>query len=239
MSETITPIPPATTPRQRAEISRDLLHNISEGKAVALAAQMSEYAPKLLAFTITPEKAAQLLEKSIKAAEMAAQVVSLRRDSKVGTRRDEEEKFTLIEAIERIQTGAHLKYDGESNRALREDNLKRYFVGNRLDVADNRLETIALAVLEELKKEELPSVGPAEIEALKTALADWENGVDADADASPSAQALYEQLVALSGEITIERRQIQIAANAAFPFRKETNAAARKAFHIPEHRPFI
>ena len=225
--------------RKQAEISRVLLHELQEAKAVAEAAANTEFAPALTEFEITPQQVSELAAQVARGLQLSADVVAGRRGEKVATAEDDEDKDTLVSAIERVQTGAHLKWDAEPDRDLKRRNLQRYFIGTHLDnLADARLETVAQTILTQLQNESLPSVKAPQIGALTDALADWLD-TDDGADPNPTAQGNYANLLELSRTIKNGRRQIQIAADSAFPYRLASSVDARKAFHLPLGQPFV
>ena len=225
--------------RKQAEIARTLLHELQEAKAVVDAAQNTAFAPELAEFEITPQQVSQLAAQVEQGLQLSADVVAGRRDEKVATATDNEDKTSLVATIERVQTGAHLKWDAESDPDIKRRNLERYFIGSHLEnLADARLENVAQTILANLQSETLPSVKAPQIAALTDALAQWLQ-TEEGADPSPTAQGNYANLLALVKTIKNGRRQLQIAANAAFPYRLPSSVDARKAFHLPLRRPFV
>lgn len=240
MSETTpsTSTPSAATSAPHAEIARRVQNDIDESVDVAAAAQLPAYATILHDdYEIDAQNVTALAQKSAQAQQLAAQILAARRAGHVDTTTAQTDKVHLLNALDRVQTGAHLKFDKLTDEAQKRRELQRYFVGTNLgQVSKSRLETIADAILLELASETLPSVKPAQVQALRDALAASraETG-----PADPDAQALYEQLLALIEAMKPLRRAIQIAANSAFSFRDTTQAAARRAFHLPAKQPFV
>ena len=230
----------ANAPRlKQAEIARTLLHELQEAKAVAEAAANTAFASALVEFEITPQQVSELAAQVAQGLQLSADVVAGRRDEKVETATDNEDKTSLVATIERVQTGAHLKWDAETDADIKRRNFERYFIGSHVDnMADARLETVAQTILTNLQSESLPSVKAPQIQALTDALADWQNA-DEGADPNPTAQGNYANLLALAKTIKNGRRQLQIAADSAFPYRLPSSVDARKAFHLPLRQRFV
>ena len=230
----------ANAPRlKQAEIARTLLHDLQEGKAVVEAARNTVYAPALAEFEITPQQIAALAAQVEQGLQLSADVVAGRRGEKAATATDDAEKTSLVATIERVQTGAHLKWDATADPDLKRRNLERYFIGSHLEnLADARLENVAQTILTNLQSESLPSVKAPQIAALTDALNEWLSA-DEGADPNPTAQGNYANLLALAKTIKNGRRQLQIAADAAFPYRLPSSVDARKAFHLPLRQRFV
>ena len=83
----------------------------------------------------------------------------------------------------------------------------------------------------------LPGLKPEKLAAAKTALTAWRTADQTQRKAVETQGKLVGQLEKKVAEINAKRRQIQLAADTAWPHTDPDNAAVRRAFKIPARQP--
>jgi hypothetical protein len=139
----------------------------------------------------------------------------------------------LVTALQEVQAAAKQKYV-RTNRVM----LQGYFVGK--DIAANRhtLEQVSAAFLEKLGTDTLPGMTPEKVGALGDLREAYvsANGDQTDEQSSATQERCGRN--ELVSSIVDRRIQIQLAADAQWPYRVAANEAARREFYLPLDRPF-
>lgn len=222
------------TKRKRGPFDKELLAEIRETEDVILAARREEWATILEDEQGIPPADVDALEDKL---DQAASLLGISRtgttqqSTHVETENAAEE--AIVAAIHRIQTGVRRTFP--TSRA----NQQRYFIGTNIEANEDDLTRIASSVLELLKTETLKGVGTKQITALKDALDAWKAAHQARGGQAITTGQDRQQGLKLLKEVGLLRRDIQIAADGEWPYTDPANSAVRRAFHLPEKRPFV
>ncbi len=227
--DTLQPTGESQTPtrRERGAFNKAYLAELDETDDIVRAAQKAEYASVLADFDITAAQVSELKNSSETCRDLLGRAQTGHDNAQSATSNKEANEAALIAAIRRVQSGARLKYDGETA------NLNRYFIGVPLEKNEARLEQIAQTILQNLQSETLPGVKAAQTTALQSALTDWQQQGDTQSDSKTAATGDQTRAVALLLVVKRAKRQIQIAADGAYPYTNPNSATARRDFHLP------
>ncbi len=219
--------PVRKTPRTRAPVNRAFSREIVLAREIAATAQKDVYAPLLAAEEID----AVFIEKLLQAIEAAhvllAAAVGNTTDRKSDTRSEQALKDALLLRIATVQARVKRKYPKAGTPAR-----SKFYIGQLLSNSRSLLDSGATAILFALAAEPVPGMKPADIAALRTALAEY-RAVQTDqagdqSHATTSRSRLKDQV----GEVAVLRRQLQYAVDAAWPAREKGNAGVRVEFKL-------
>ncbi len=212
------------------------LAELEEARLVGIAAQKTEFAAIWADWELPATIGATLEAKSAAALELLQRAVNAQSESEIDTATKGGAKTGLIIAIGRIQSGAKVKYLGKDDE---EAQLKRFFVGDKLAQNDAQLLNIADAVLLIVKTETLPGVKADKIAALAAARAAFEASGDSQGLSDDSSEGLRARAAKMyRDEVYPDRRKIQLAIDAEYPYRDLDNREIRKTFDLPPAQPF-
>lgn len=229
-----TTTPPAATPPakpktgSKSPVNKQHLAELQLATAVAAAAVKAEYAPLLAKRDITAEFVTALLADLTAAQTLTGQATG-KTAAKVGVTSTETDlKDALIAQLQEVQKAVKQKSVRTKGTAL----LKRYAVGSKFYSSRAALEQTAESFLENLKTDTLPGVDAAVIAGIKFALAAYRGAETDQSDAQSQATKGRTALETAVAEIALRRREIQLAADAAWPAGKKANAATRVEFGL-------
>lgn len=179
--------------------------------------------------------------KGLDQAEQVAQVA--RRESVAGALRAEElpasekeRRLALIGLLQGVQTAAKRKW---ARSATEHSQLKAYYVGTTLkNLGFAGLAEAGDAILRQAQRDTLPGMTPEKLMALESALVTWKARNAAQSEAQNTATQAHTQTERLFREITTERIQLQLTADAAFPYGDKANGAIRTEFGLPKNGPY-
>jgi hypothetical protein len=236
----ITPTPESTPPADTAKTKRSRsLINTAQAAELTLAGELASTAAK-------PAYAATLADEEIDAAFITALRAKIAEAEtlvagagdktaakKTTTGNEEGLKKTLLELIGKVQARAKRKYPkaGDPQRG-------KYYIGEHLATSRTLLETAAQAIITALASDTLPGMKPADVPALQAALAAYKAVQTTQAGDQSGATTARSQLETKVKEVGELRRQIQYAADAAWPSTKKVNAGVRTEFKLSPDRAF-
>lgn len=224
----------ASPDRKRAAFNRRMQAEISETLDVVLAARRTEFAGILdEEHGIT---AADVTALEAKANQVATLLGIARTGDSQGQGTVEDENAAedaIVAAIRRIQTGVRRTFP--TSRA----NQGRYFIGADLENSEDELTRIAQTILDQLDGETLRGVGAPQKQRLQDALAAWKTAHTARGGSAIATSTDRARGLALMKEVNADRRDIQLAADGEWPYTEPENIPTRRAFHLPEKRPFV
>ena len=226
-----TPPPPAPAPgkpkRTRSGINQADAAELTLAGELAATAAKPAYAAKLADEGIDAPFLTNLGDKIAEAQSLLASAGGKKADRKSTTLREEELKADLLELIGVVQSRAKRKYKtGDPQRA-------KYLIGQPVESSRAMLESGTRTILENLDEDDLPGMKPADVAALRDALTAY-CGVQTDQSGDQSAASSARgNLSAKVKEVADLRREIQYAADAAWPAGKKANAPIRAEFQIP------
>ena len=233
------PVPAPAHPHGVA--NQEHLDEIANARAVAKAALDPAFAAALagVAFDTTlPGQINSLADATEKA---IGQLTGDRPGGKAMTAEQVAARNALVAVIAPIQTAARRQFTG-TQAAWRE----AYFIGGH--IAHGSLHfaaTAAKAIRDRLAPgpnntppvDVLPGIGAPQIAALSNTIAEFAGDIDAaDAQANQNI-ATHNLIVANIAQLANLRRQVQLAAEQAYPWRTPGVAATRQAFLLPPGRP--
>ena len=111
-------------------------------------------------------------------------------------------------------------------------------MGGQLDHSRAGLVQSARDILKQLATDALPGVTPAKIEAIETALKDYEKVETTQSGDQGDATGARGTLADKVAEIADQRRQIQYAADAQWGPDRKAHAGTRREFKLPATKAF-
>jgi hypothetical protein len=241
-------VPAPATRRPRGVINAKYLDEIELVRELVLQARLPENVAPLTARECLPAEIDQLETTAGLLNQAALKAVGRSAARKMDTEEEQAARTRLLNAISPIRTGAKRKYRGEGNQAGR----SAYFVGETTNVSLERLLFIAGSILLKLTPQPDPAgtgtLPPEDtLKGITAAdLAELQQAHDAyiDKDAAQTttgneAGALRQQVEVLYDQVRIQRIDLQLAADLAWPHTNPANAPIRRAFSIPENRPAL
>jgi hypothetical protein len=243
---TPTPDPaPAKAKRTRSALNKEYLKEITLARAVAAAALDPAHTTALAGVDFDDDLSgrANTLSDQLEAA--LGTLAGTRAGKKQTTDEEAAARETLLAAIAPIQTAAKRKYKGTSI-----EQRGAYFIGGPKQLVNSTLEevlTAARAIHTRLSPgannappvDTLPGIKPlGAIKTLSDAIAAYDAKNTTQASQQEAAEAALEAIETTATELAEVRREIQLAADQAWPWRTPGVKTIRKAFELPEDRPF-
>ena len=234
-----TPTPENTpNPSEKKETKRSRsLINKAQAAELTLAGELADIAQK-------PEYVSALAEEEVDAAfiteltnliEVAGGLLTSAggktAEKETTTDSEEDLKKTLLARIAAVQARAKRKYlkTGDPQRA-------KYYIGQNIGISRTLLTSSSLAILTRLGTETLPGMTPAAVTKLKAARDAYVKVQTTQSGDQSDATTVRSQLEAKVKEVAAKRRQLQYAADAAWPATEKVNAGVRTEFKIPPDR---
>lgn len=229
------------TPRTRAAFNTQFLDDIAEAEKVGRNARIARYADLLNDWDITPAMVTQMLTLASETGVLMRGAQSSHAQSSVSSDEKDAAERRIIAAILRIQSGARRKFGTDGTQ------LNRFFIGTRLETAEEQLDEMAEAILQILASETLPGVKAPQIAELRAALDGWDVFATDQDEHSTAGVSGNAQVRSNMKRINQTRRAIQASIDGEFPFiAKHENAqdqgariAAREAFNLAVKHPFV
>jgi hypothetical protein len=248
MQDIPAPNPDATAPdkpkRTRSPINQEFLDEIEDSREVAAAAADPAHSSFLVAVDLDPNLAAILNALAGEVETDLGNLIGSRAAKKAKTGEHDTDREAIISALSTIQTAARRKYKGD-DEAMR----SAYGIGTTIiNESTEDLATFATGVLKRLNYgvnnaaplDTLPGikldVGGA-VDTLAKALAKRIATESARKAVKHQSTATLEQIILKVETLTTYRKEIQLAADQAWPWRKEGVTSIRKAFLLPADRP--
>jgi hypothetical protein len=223
----------AKTKRSRSLINQALATELTLAGELANTAEKPAYAPTLADEEIDTAFITALRTKIDEANTFLASAGAKTAEKKTTTDSEEDLKAELLELIGKVQARAKRKYPqtGDPQRA-------KYFIGQHLATSRTLLESATQAIITRLASDTLPGMKPADVIALQAALTAYQAVQTMQSGDQSAATTARSQLDAKVKEVAELRRQIQYAADAAWPATKKVNAGVRTEFKLSPNRAF-
>lgn len=250
MSDNPTPAPSPSGGKKRqppGDINKKFLEEITLDRALVAEARKDDRASRLAQRGWEAARVSAFESKTAafeRAAMLAVGRVAAR---KLDTQQQEAARQAMLCAINPIRIGAKRTY-----RGLDEAGRNAYFVNETTSVSLERLLFIAGELLRKLTPQPNPNGGdplPPEDKLDGVIEADLQNlaakrteylASDSDQNTSDQAsQQAHHDVATFYVENRVERLDLQLAADQAYPHTDKANAVTRKAFRIPADRPAI
>lgn len=239
---TVTPAPdpaPAKKPRKTpSNIDQTDLAIIKKVRTIAQTAQDPAYLPALTdpeKGAVAPGEPAALEADTTTVETGTGAAVALAKAAKQQSTADENasrKKFTG--ALRIMQNAARRKFGDQPEK------LKAYFIGDHeFDSTRAKLEVNSQAMLNLAATDNLPGITATVLatdNSLRTAWIKADDDQQEAIKAQATAVAAFDKAVA-----SLQKRgiDIQLAANSTWPYTDPTNAVVRRAFQIPENKPYL
>ena len=238
MPDAPTPPTPAKSTRAKSKfISKDLLEAINLADDCHLEAAKPDIAPALAARAWTAADQTKLGTALTQSDDFQSQIATARAGKGTRTEEETQARTDLLTDLDPILKGVRRTFpDSDAQRAA-------FGIGQNLSNADTgELVRVAKYARDQLTgtpaKIVLKGVIAAEVAAIATLADKYEQADWAQSQAQQKASDLLLKLRALvETGINTLRRDLQHAADMAYPHRLETNAAQRKAFGLQPDRP--
>jgi hypothetical protein len=225
---TPTPDPTPSPKRSRSDINQEWIGELTNSEQIAAAAQKPAYAPTLAEGDIDAAKVTAFA-KAVSDAQKLAGTATQKTTSKKGMTESEAELMgNLVELIKEVQKRAKQKYEAKNPTVL-----KDYAVGGKWYNSRALLEQTATNILGKLAADTLPGISAAKVATLQKALDDYKQVQTDQTGGQADATTDRANLEKAIKDIIVRRREIQFAADAAWPHTNKTNAGIRTEFKLP------
>lgn len=245
----LTPTPdpapaPAKTKRTRSTLNKEYLAEVTAARAVADAALDQAHTAALVDVDFDATLPAQVHTLASQLEAALGTLAGSRAGKKQTTDEEAAARESLLAVIAPIQTAAKRKYKGTSI-----EQRGAYFIGGPKQLVNCTLEevlTAARAIHARLSPgannappvDTLPGIKPlGRIKDLSDAIAAYEAKSAAQSAQTQAASEDLEAIATQTDQLATIRREIQLAADQAWPWRTPGVKTTRKAFGLPEDRP--
>lgn len=216
----------------RGPFDKEKMAVLDECEDIAHAAQSAPYADLLKQkYAIAPASVAALLAKIAECEGLFGAARTAGLGSQTQTDAKNAAREAIIEAIDEFRTGARLSLKTEAD-------LQSFGVGVLLDRNEANLAQLAQTILDNPVSPTLRGITPDEVTALQSALNNWKAASQSQTDQTASSQGDRARANELFNEIEVQTRDIKIAIDGKFSYKKPDSTEARKLFHLPLNRPF-
>ena len=144
------------------------------------------------------------------------------------------DSVALIEKLRKFQNRAKRKFRGNKEKLAAYRIGKASFGANRVE-----LEQDAKVVIDLAEEDALPGTTPEKIAEARESLADWKQADDAQEVAIRKQSELVREFEVAVNAINGDRRDIQLAADAIWPFTEKAHVPVRRNFGLPLSRPML
>ncbi|WP_309719671.1 hypothetical protein [Armatimonas sp.] len=222
--------------RPRGLVNALWVKGLDQAEQLTQVAQRESITPVLLAEELPVGFAAALLAKVGACRAQLALYLSATGDKQSATAREKELRLVLIGLLQGVQTAAKRKW---ARSATEHSQLKAYYVGITLkNLGFAGLAEAADAILRQARLDTLPGVSTEKLTALEVAMGAWKAKNAAQSEEQNAATRAHAETERLFKEITDERIQLQLTADAAFPYTDKANGAIRTEFDLPKNGPY-
>lgn len=217
-------------------VRQRLLDGLSLAERLTSVAQQPSYAPKLANYGLDAAFLTSFIQNIAACRAGIAHLADNRGTKSTATQSENSARMTLLNGLQEAQTVAKLKLTLQpTETALK----SRYFLGQIVrGLKRSDLESAADQIIAHLKTDHLTGFDAAKISALETALAAWRAEDQTQGSAQSAAITTRQELLTRYAEVERQRRAIQLAADALYPYTDKQNAGIRGEFAIPKTRPF-
>jgi hypothetical protein len=226
-----------TGARRRAPgiVAQRVIDNLSKGERLSDVARKAEHAPKLAPFGIDAAFVASFTQDLSDCRDGIATLADRRAGRSAATGAEGTEKGNLLDGLREAQTLAKLRLTLHPA----ETGLKsRYFLGKTLqNMSRADLESAAEQIVAHLKTDNLTGMDAVKLSALESSLSAWRSADRTQASERSGAITTRAALMERFAEVERQRRAIQLAADAAFPYTDKSNAGVRSEFDLPKNGP--
>ena len=223
---------PTPTKRVQGPFDKKTVAALTEAQEVAANAALAPYADVLATkYEITAAFVAQLASDIAQCQGLfgGARLANLSGQSSTASKDEAEDQ--IIEAIDEFRTGARLTLKTRGD-------LEAFGVGVDLERNQDVLVQLAQSILDNPVSPTLRGIGAEKMTALQTALANWKAASQSQSAGQASGQGTRADAETLFDSIEERAREIKLAIDGKFGFKKPSSVEARKLFHLPINRPY-
>lgn len=227
---TTEPVP--STPQKKGLLKKADQEKIRKSEKVVTAASKPEYASKLgtdggMDMTIV----GRLSTNCGLARQKSGMVVDKKTDKLEASQTEDELETKLLKLVRYAQKGAR--------RKLKPVQHKDFFIGEPIEKNQKLLIAASVAIEEKLKTLTLPGVAADTGTKLKTAREALTGGDDTQTSEQSAASTKAVELSKLMKQINHDRVEIQLAADAVWPYEEPLNGPIRVEFQMQPDKPFV
>jgi hypothetical protein len=218
-------------------VAQNVIDKLSLAERLAAVAQKPEYAATLDDNGLGADIVASLVQ-NIRACRAGIIYLADRKATKseaTGTETDE--RTLLLNGLQKAQTLAKLAQTLDPSKTILKS---RYLIGTPLrDLSRPDLESAADQIIAHLKADNFKGMPPAKIAELEAHLTAWRtaDGTQSSAQSSAITITTRQELLDVFDKVEHQRRAIQLAADAAYPYTDKANAGIRGEFALPKNGP--
>jgi hypothetical protein len=222
--------------RPRGPVNAHWVRGLDQAEQIGQVAVRASVAPSLVAEELPASFATKLLEKVVAGRQQLALYLGATADKQSATASEKILRLALIGLLQGVQAAAKRRW---TRSATEKSHLKAYYVGTTLKALGFAgLAEAADAILRQAHTDALPGVGAERLSALESAIATWKAENAAQSASQNAATQAHNEAERLFGEITTARIQLQLAADAAFPYTDKASGAIRTEFGLPKNGPY-
>jgi hypothetical protein len=230
---------------KRGEINRATLDDIALADKCAAAASEDDNTATLQQRAWTSQNQTDLTAAVAQAEDFVRQIKAARAGKRTRTQDETAAREELLAALDPILTGAKRTFpDGAGERTLFGvgENIANHTTHDLWRLARDTHKNLTPGKADDGTSKPpaytLKGVQPDEIAALGTLAQKYKDADFAQADTGLTAAELLDQLNKLMDEtLNPLRRDLQLTADQAWPYRESTNRSKRMAFGLPANRP--
>ncbi len=231
---TPTPTPtPQAAKRANWPINKKYIEELDLADSICAAAQRAPYAAALADEDVDATAVQNLANKILAAENLIYQATDGKAGRKILTKAEQGLHDTLLAKVQAIQKRAKRKYTSSDD-----PNRDKYFLHHSHNLAGNHamLLTAADSIAKTLPNDKLPGAKATTAAELQQAADDFRDGLKAKSGGGGDASQSFKALDAAIADIAAARRDIQLAADTAWPAGVPADAPARAEFKLPADR---
>ena len=231
-TQTPPPADAAKAKATRGDVNQSILADIKLAEDVAAAAQDAGHAAKLAEEDLPATAATDLLALAKAARDLVGRVVTAKNDKLAATQAEAEALDTLMTALRDLQQRAKRKFDKGDPK------LAAYCIGKTNFGRDREtLEQDAENIIKLATADALPGLKPDKLAAAGRRLTAWKKADKAQGKAGEDQGKALGELETKVADVNAKRRDIQLAADTAWPHTDKANTPVRRAFKLPANQP--
>ncbi len=218
--------------RKNSDLNKKHLADISLGEDVAAAGLDEDRLVMLASQEIEESTLTGIITMAEDTRTVGQKVVAAKEDKKRKTKTEQEAKEKLMTGLRGIQTGVKRKFPKDKIKWAAYRIGKSSFGNNRIE-----LEQDAKVILDLAAEDELKGITTEKLTEIRALLKAWVKADEEQDAAEAKVTDLLKEFEENVGEINAARRDVQYAADTAWPYKEEKNAGTRRALKLPANRP--
>lgn len=226
-----------TGARRRAPgiVAQKVIDRLSQSERLADVARKPVHAPRLAPYGVDAAFVASFVQNLDDCRAGIATLADKKAGRSAATGSEGAERTTLLNGLQEAQALAKLRLTlHPTETALK----ARYFIGSTLRTMSRAdLESAAERMIAHLKTDNLTGMDVAKLSALESSLTAWRSADRTQGGERSGAITTRGELMERFAEVERQRRAIQLAADAAFPYTDKSNGGVRSEFGLPKNGP--